>query len=248
MSTKPSTNSRRLRAAAVAVAAGGALLLAPSAVLAAEGEGEGEGGESASGTIKIEEVEFNDPDNPNEVKAGCDFRIDFFGFDEQTVPVTFTLAEPSGDDSEVGDVVAERQADLEAATGSDMSGSLDVDITDDLSNFQPAQAEDFDYKVRVDVVVKESEGGNDVTKSANLFLDCPEAAAAATAANTTDGGESTTTDTDDDTEETVVPQGGVDTGGNPADSSPAPLTLALLAAALLTTGTWVARRAVTTQQ
>lgn len=252
------TAPRPSRAAAVATVVAGALLVAPATALATEGE-------SASGTIKIEEVEFNDPDVPNEVKAGCDFRIDFFGFEEQTVPITFTLKEPSGDDSEVGDVVAEREAALESARGNQPSGSLDVDITDDLRAYQPAQAEDFDYKLRADAVVKESEG-SEVTKSAILFIDCPEAAAAAAAAEQVDqdgdaaaeeadedGDAASEVEVSDDTaaaddEEAVVPRGGVDTGGGPAGPTPGVVPLALLAAGLLASGVRVARRVVTARQ
>lgn len=124
--------------------------------------------DSARGTIKIEETEFVDGgDTPNEVKVGCDFSIDFFGMDEGTVPVTFTLMPPSGDG-----VVAQRTAQVEAAQGKELSGRLNVDLTDDLADVPPAQAEDFDYKVRVDAEVKSSEGNNSISKSAILFIIC----------------------------------------------------------------------------
>lgn len=126
-------------------------------------------GEPARGSVKIEDEELGDPDTPNEVKVGCDFRIDFFGFDEQTVPVRLSLQPPSGDEQ-----LAERSAQLEDAQGNDLSGSLDVDLTEELSQVPPADAEDFDHKVRVDVVVKETDG-TEVTKSTMLFVDCEAA-------------------------------------------------------------------------
>jgi hypothetical protein len=50
--------------------------------------------------------------------------------------------------------------------------SNDIDLTDDLADLPPAQAEDFDYKVRVDAEVKSSEGNDGITKSAILFIVC----------------------------------------------------------------------------
>lgn len=131
----------------------------------------------ARGTIKIEETEVTDAVTPNEVKVGCDFSLDFFGMAAGTVPITFTLMPPSGEG-----LFAERTAVVQEAQGSNPSGSLDVDLTRDLSTIAPAQAEDFDYKLKVEAVVKTASGGNEVTKSAVLFVICPAAAAAAEAA------------------------------------------------------------------
>lgn len=128
----------------------------------------------ARGTIKIEETEVTDGATPNEVKVGCDFSLDFFGMAAGTVPIRFTLMPPSGEG-----VFAERTVVVQEAQGSDPSGSLDVDLTKDLSTIAPAQAEDFDYKLKVEAVVKTTSGGGEVTKSAVLFVICPAAAAAA---------------------------------------------------------------------
>lgn len=132
-----------------------------------------EHGEPARGTVKIEDTEFGDAENPNEVKVGCDFSIEFFGMDRGTVPVTFTLQPPSGDD-----VIARDEARVRKAQGKEHSGSLAVDLTDELSSVPPAQAEDYDYKVRVDAEVKETEGNDSITKSAMLFIICDAAVAA----------------------------------------------------------------------
>lgn len=131
----------------------------------------------ARGTIKIEETEVTDAATPNEVKVGCDFSLDFFGMAAGRVPITFTLMPPSGEG-----LFAERTALVQEAQGSNPSGSLDVDLTKDLSTIAPAQAEDFDYKLKVEAVVKTASGGNEVTKSAVLFVICPAAAEAAEAA------------------------------------------------------------------
>lgn len=146
----------------------------------AQDNGEGEGGEPARGSVKIEDEDMGEPDTPNEVKVGCAFRIDFFGFDEQTVPVRLSLQPPSGDQE-----LTERQASLEDARGNEPSGSLTVDLTDELSSVPPADPEDYDYKVRVDVVVKES-NGSEVTKSTMLFIDCQPAVEAFAAAQQDD--------------------------------------------------------------
>lgn len=156
-----------LKSVAPVLGAAALVVLGLSAPASAE-----EHGDPARGTIKIEETEFVDEgDTPNEVKVGCDFSVDFFGMDEGTVPVTFTLMPPSGDG-----VVAQRTAQVQTAQGNDLSGRLDVDLTADLADHPPAQAEDFDYKVRVDAEVKSSEGNSSITKSAILFIVCDTAA------------------------------------------------------------------------
>lgn len=129
------------------------------------------GGESARGTIKIEETEFGDSDNPNEVKVGCDFALEFYGFDKGRVPVTFRLQPPSGTR-----VIESRIAYVDRARGNRLSGTLRVDLTRELAGVAPAQAADYDYKVRVDAEVKSSEGNDSITKSAMLFITCDEAA------------------------------------------------------------------------
>jgi hypothetical protein len=126
-----------------------------------------EPGDSARGTVKIEDSEFGDSDNPNEVKVGCDFSVEFFGMDAGPVPVTFTLLPPSGDD-----VIARRTAQVEEARGNESSGSLKVDLSDELSDIPRAQADDFNFKVRVDAEVKSTRGNDGITKSAVLFIVC----------------------------------------------------------------------------
>ena len=127
-------------------------------------------GDSARGTVKIEASEFGDSDNPNEVKVGCDFKIEFFGMERGRVPVTFTLQPPSGDR-----VIFRDTARVREAQGNESSGSLEVDLTDELAGVPPAQAQDYDYKVRVDAEVKSTEGNDSITKSAMLFIICADA-------------------------------------------------------------------------
>ena len=117
------------------------------------------GGESARGTIKIERTELGDADNPNEVKVGCDFAVEFYGFERGEVPVTFSLQPPSGTR-----VIARRVAQVDDARGNELSGTLEVDLTDALAGVAPAQAADYDYKVRVDAEVKSSEGNDSITR------------------------------------------------------------------------------------
>lgn len=136
---------------------------------------------AASGTISIEGQPLTAPEEASEVKVGCAFRLDFFGFEEQTVPVELSLQPPSGEEQ-----LESRQVQLEAATGSELSGSLTVDLTEELRAVPVADAEDFDYKVRVDVIVDEPGEGGEVTKSSILFIECAEAAAPAD--GDTDGG------------------------------------------------------------
>ncbi|HXH79753.1 hypothetical protein [Nocardioides sp.] len=133
--------------------------------------------DSARGTVKISETEVTDATPSNEVKVGCDFSLDFFGMAAGTVPIRFVLMPPSGEG-----LFAERTAVVQEAQGSDLSGTLDVDLTQDLSKIAPAVAQDFDYKLKVEAVVKTTSGGNEVTKSAVLFVICPAARAAAEAA------------------------------------------------------------------
>lgn len=173
--------------------------------------------DSARGSIKIEETEFRDGgDTPNEVKVGCDFSIDFFGMDEGEVPVTFTLQPPNEEEQ-----FAQRTAQVSEAQGNELSGRLDVDLTDDLSSYEPAQAEDYDYKVRVDAVVKSNDGNSEITKSAMLFIDCAAAYAPAEA------------DEEEAPEEGLeaAPVGGVAAGEGGTASSAAGQGLALLGGA-----------------
>lgn len=178
---------RTIRAAlgvlvAVPLAVGGA---ATSAWASGEGD-------PARGTVKIEETELSDGDTPNEVKAGCDFSVEFFGMAAGEVPLTFTLVPPSGDR-----VIARATARVEEAQGNDPSGSLDVDLAAELAGVPPAQAEDYDYKVRVDAEVKSTAGNESITKSAILFLVCDSAVGGVGGAG----------------EEGAVPVGGVAAGG-----------------------------------
>lgn len=126
--------------------------------------------QSARGSFSIENEELTDAETSNEVKVGCDFRIDFFGFTLQTVPVTFTVMAPSGNGETLEPLVA-NLVDSDPDTGNDLSGSLDVSLLDDLQGIEPAQAQDFDYKVRVEAVVKVTPG-TEVTKSKILFIVC----------------------------------------------------------------------------
>lgn len=157
----------------ILVAAGGVALLFGGVLSPADAMVD----DPARGTIKIEETEVSDADPPNEVKVGCDFSLEFFGMAAGEVPIRFSLMPPSGEG-----LFATRTAQVQEASGSDPSGSLDVDLTEDLSTIQPAQAEDFDYKLRVEAVVKTTSGGSEVTKSAVLFIICEPARAAALAA------------------------------------------------------------------
>jgi hypothetical protein len=133
-------------------------------------------GVAARGTVKIEETPIV-ADTPNEVHAGCSFGLSFFGFREQTAPVVFTLQPPSGSDE-----IARREVALQEAQGNELSGTLAVDLTDQLAGYAPVQADAYDYKVRVDVVVGERGESGLITKTAMVFLECPEAAARAIAA------------------------------------------------------------------
>ncbi|MET4636930.1 hypothetical protein [Mycetocola sp. 2940] len=129
-----------------------------------------EGNGSARGSISIENQELTDAETSNEVKVGCDFRVDFFGFDTATVPVSFTAMQPSGN----GEVLEQRTVTLEDADpdgGNDFSGSLYVDLTEDLKNIEPAVAQDYDYKVRVEATVKQTAGA-EITKKSMLFIVC----------------------------------------------------------------------------
>jgi hypothetical protein len=140
-------------------------------------------GDPARGTVKIEEVPFVDRDNPNEVKVGCDFSVDFFGFDAGAVPLTFTLMPPSGNR-----VIARRTATVQEARGNEHSGSLLVDLSEELADVAPAQAEDFDYKARADAVVKSSNGNSQITKKAMLFIVCAPTVAGSAGGDTAPNG------------------------------------------------------------
>lgn len=160
--------------------------------------------QSARGSFSIENEELTDAETSNEVKVGCDFRIDFFGFTLQTVPVTFTVMPPSGNGETLEPLVANLE-DSDPDTGNDLSGSLDVSLLDDLQDIEPAQAEDYDYKVRVEAVVKVTPG-TEVTKSKILFIVCDTGSA------------------DEDTPAPVIPAPETPAPETPAPVTPAPET------------------------
>lgn len=130
-------------------------------------------GVAARGTVKVEGLPL-EPETANEVHAGCSFGLSFWGFREQTAPVVFTLQPPSGTD-EIGRI----DVALDEARGNDLSAETVVDLTEELSGYPPVQAAAYDYKVRVDVVVAERGESGVITKTATVFLDCPEAMQAA---------------------------------------------------------------------
>lgn len=188
----------------------------------------GEEADPARGTVKIEDTELGDADNPNEVKVGCDFSLEFFGMEEGTVPVTFTLQPPSGDE-----VIARDEARVREARGNEHSGSLAVDLTDELATVPPAQAEDYDYKVRVDAEVKETEGNDSIAKSAMLFIVC-EAAPATVAGEEAEVAGTEATAVEDEAE---VPVGGVSAGlGGGSNGSSGGSRAVLLGGGLLVAG------------
>src|SRR5262245_32942261 len=119
------TTIRRMSAAAAGLVALGGLAFAAPSVSAVNPPG-------ANGTIKIDDVAFDShPDN--EPHVGCNFEVDFYGFDEGDyfAGVTFAVQPPTGkfidlqgDIIDIGEDPAGGGTDLDAHRAYDLSNAL----------------------------------------------------------------------------------------------------------------------------
>ncbi|MBW3667291.1 MAG: hypothetical protein KY394_06825 [Actinobacteria bacterium] len=172
--------------------------------------------EGNPGTVKVDDKPF-DSETDNEPKTNCVFQIDFYGFEDQTAVVTLAAQPPTGNEQLFTTEVALTTAE----SGEELSGSVTVDLTDELEAFDPAQAEQFDYKVDLTVETVNPDQSAD-TKNGIFFLTCEAAAGDAgdEAAAAGAAGEATT------------PEGAAATGAGGSASSSAAVYL-ITGAALL---------------
>jgi LPXTG-motif cell wall-anchored protein len=90
-----------------------------------------------NGTVKIDDVPFDDHPN-NEPHVACEFQVDFYGFDEGDfdATVTFTLVPPTGDNEDILDdlvFIGEDPAD----GGTDLDASETYDLSELLAGVEP---------------------------------------------------------------------------------------------------------------
>jgi hypothetical protein len=130
----------------VAAAMGGAgLLVAVAGPAGAQADPPGN-----NGTVKIDGVDFDDHPN-NEPHVGCEFQVDFYGFDEGDdldATVTFQAWPPTGSGEELlTDVVF--IGEDEAGGGTDLDGSGTYDLTEALADFTPHPEQGWHVRLTV---------------------------------------------------------------------------------------------------
>jgi hypothetical protein len=108
-----------------------------------------------NGTVKIDGVAFDDhPDN--EPHVGCEFQVDFYGFDSSEAAgedleatVTFEAVAPTagGDDPLLTDTVA--IGEDEAGGGTDLDASETYDLSEALAGIEPHAEQGWHVKLTV---------------------------------------------------------------------------------------------------
>lgn len=145
----------RIARVAPAVACGVALVGVLAGPAAARSAGDPPGN---NGTVKIDGVAFDDHPN-NEPHVGCEFQVDFYGFDEGDdlqASVTFEAVPPTqgeppaeGEDPEpllTGDVFIGEDA---AGGGTDLDASETYDLTEALGAIEPHPRQGWHVKLTV---------------------------------------------------------------------------------------------------
>ena len=146
-----------------AVACGAVLALATAGPAGAQGDPAGN-----NGTVKIDGVDFDDHPN-NEPHVGCEFQVDFYGFDEGedlVATVTFDAVPPTGaDEPLLEDTVA--IGEDEAGGGTDLDASETYDLTEALAGIEPHPQQG--WHVRLTVHADGSQGAD--TKHKVFWVD-----------------------------------------------------------------------------
>jgi len=141
-----------------AVACAGALVVAVAGPARAQEDPAGN-----NGTVKIDGVEFDShPDNQPHV--GCEFQVDFYGFDEGdfTADVTFEAYPPTAGGELLTDVVD--IGEDAAGGGVDLDASATYDLTDALAGIEPHPEQGWHVKLTVN-----AEGSQGADKKFKVF-------------------------------------------------------------------------------
>ena len=102
-----------------------------------------------NGTIKIDDVEFDDHPN-NEPHVGCIFEVDFYGYDEGDLDarVTFRIHPPTGRDK----ILLRDWIDIgedPAGGGTDLDAHREYDLSPALAEFTPHPKHGYHVKLVV---------------------------------------------------------------------------------------------------
>jgi hypothetical protein len=207
--------------------------VALAAVIGAAGPAGAQAGPPGdNGTVKIDGVEFDDHPN-NQPHVGCEFQVDFYGFDEGELfaDVTFEAIEPTG---QVEPLLQDEDIDIgeDDNSGGGSEAGLDAsetyDLTDALAGITPHPEQGWHVKLTVHA---DGSIGADTkfkvfwvsgcevppttsTSSSTTTTTKPDGSSTTTSTTKPDGSTTTTMDRHDTT--TTAPPG----GGGPAGSQP----------------------------
>jgi hypothetical protein len=204
---------------AVVCGAGVALALAGPAAGQADPPGN-------NGTVKIDDVEFDDHPN-NEPHVGCEFQVDFYGFDEApegeelTATVLFEAVPPTpaGGSQELLTAEVDIGED-EAGGGTDLDASATYDLTEELAGITPHPQQG--WHVRLTVHAEGSQGAD--TKHKVFWVS--GCGGSSTTTTTTPGSSTSTTAPGSSTTSTTTPESSTTTtpGATVTTSAPSPST------------------------
>jgi hypothetical protein len=164
-----------------------------------------------NGTIKIDDVEFDDLPN-NEPHVGCTFQVDFYGYDEGDLDavVAFRAWPPTGD----GEVLRTDTVDIgeDNNSGGGSEAGLDASRTYalDFTGFEPKPQQGFHVKLTINAAGSQ---GADVKHKVFWVEECPPEPTPTPSKTPTDKPHD---DDDDDEPEpvpTAVPAGADSSGG-----------------------------------
>jgi hypothetical protein len=188
-----------------------------------------------NGTVKIDGVEFDaHPDNQPHV--GCEFQVDFYGFDEGLdlfADVTFEAIEPTGQvEPLLTDTVFIGEDDNSGGGSEDgLDASETYDLTDALQGIEPHPEQGWHVKLTVHA---DGSIGADTKFKVFWVSGCEVPPTTSTSTSTTssttsssttsttkpDGSTTTTVDRHETTTTTVSPGGGGPQPGQPVDTAP----------------------------
>jgi LPXTG-motif cell wall-anchored protein len=191
-----------------------------------------EGPPGNNGTIKIDDVEFDDHSD-NEPHVGCVFQVDWYGYDEGELfsDVTFAVQPPTGDEVILTDEDIFIGGDDNSGGGSPagLDASETYDLTAVLLPFEPHPVQGWHVKLTINA---EGSQGADVKHKVFWVTGCevPPTTSTSTTSTSTTVSESTTTTAISGVTTTTVPSGELPVTG--ATTGP----LLGLGAALLVSG------------
>jgi hypothetical protein len=122
-----------------------------------------------NGTIKIDDVPFDDHPN-NEPHVGCEFQVDFYGYDEGelTAEVIFEAHSPTGRQELLTDTVD--IGEDPAGGGTDLDASVTYNLGTVLAGFTPHSQQGFHVKLTIHA---DGSHGADVKHKVFWVKGCP---------------------------------------------------------------------------